>query len=301
MALQRESILTKMNTLPEVDELWDFSDPEGTESRFRAALESAEDESLAAEIQTQIARTYSLRRMFDDCHDVLDGVAAVLPRVANRVEVRYLLERGRAWNSAGDKSKAKGLFLSAFDAAKRSNDDHLTVDAAHMLAIVESGGAALEWNLLGFRIVEQSSQEKAKQWVGALSNNIAWTYHDMGEFETALTYFERGRDYRAIEKKEPGYRIAKWAVARCKRSMGFFQVALDEQKAIEREYFPEYVPGGENVDGYLAEEIGECLLALGLGEDSRPYFLSAANLLGQDPWLSANEPTRIERLRKLSV
>ncbi|HXH61231.1 MAG TPA: tetratricopeptide repeat protein, partial [Fimbriimonadaceae bacterium] len=213
-----------------------------------------------------------------------------------------LLERGRSWNSAGEKDKAKQVFLRAFDAGKRAGNDYLTVDAAHMIAIVEEPEQALEWNLLGFRILEDTKQEHARHWIGSLSNNIAWTYHDMGDYEAALDYFEKGRDFRAQERKEPGYRISLWAVARCKRSMGRVQEALDEQFAIRDNYYPSFDPGihdGAEVDGYLPEEIGECLLALGREEEAKPYFAAAHKLLSKDEWLVENEPERIERLKRL--
>ena len=49
----------------EIESFWEYSDPAGSEARFRAALENSQgDERL--EILTQVARTYSLRKRFDD-------------------------------------------------------------------------------------------------------------------------------------------------------------------------------------------------------------------------------------------
>jgi tetratricopeptide (TPR) repeat protein len=285
-----------MNTLSAIDDHWDFGDPAGTAERFEGLLGS-NDESYVADVKTQIARTQGLRGLFDEAHATLDEVSSVLPRVDLRVEVRYLLERGRVWNSSGARDKARDVFLAAFDAARRVGDDHLTIDAAHMLAIVSDPIGALEWNLLAFRILESSSQQRAKTWVGALSNNIAWTYHDTGEFGTALGYFEQGLEYRRSVGAEPALRIARWAVARCKRSMGRFEEALEEQMAILSEYFP----SGRDESGYVAEEIGECLLALGRGRDSRPYFANAHEILRGDQWLTRHELPRIERLRALAT
>lgn len=281
-----------MNTLPAIDDLWDYGDPAASAERFEEALKAGADESYRNEVLTQIARTQGLRGLFDEAHQTLDSVAEALPRVAPRVEVRYLLERGRVWNSSGDKARAREVFLHAFDAAKQGDDDYLTVDAAHMLGIVEEPGAALEWNLLGFRILDETRQERARPWIGPLSNNIAWTYHDMGEHSTALAYFERGLEFRREQGKEPGLRIARWAVARCKRSLGLLEEALAEQRAILAEYL--------DADGYVHEEIAECLLALGRGDEARAHFAKAFELLGSDEWLAKNESARLERLRSLS-
>jgi hypothetical protein len=68
----------------EIDGFWEYSDPAGSESRFRAALATASgDERL--ELMTQVARTYSLRKRFDEAHRLLDeieprlGSAGALP------------------------------------------------------------------------------------------------------------------------------------------------------------------------------------------------------------------------------
>ena len=52
-------------------------------------------------------------------------------------------------------------------------------------------------------------------------------------------------------------------------------------------------------DPYVDEELGECLLALGLSDDARPHFARAAERLTADAWMLANEHDRIARLREL--
>ncbi|MCH8979466.1 MAG: tetratricopeptide repeat protein [Armatimonadetes bacterium] len=296
-----------MITLPVIDDLWDFADPEGTEAKFREALDQVppEDEARRAELITQIARTYGLRGKFDEAHALLDEVAEMLPRTGDYVETRYLLERGRAFNSAGEKEKAKQLFLQAVETGKLAKEDYLTIDAMHMLGIVEEPEVATEWQKLGLRMVEETHSDKARQWTGSLTNNLGWTYHDKGEYETALAYFEQGLAYREKEDKEPALRIAKWTVARCKRSLGRTEEALQEQLAIIEEYFSDFDPTKEvagpfNDASYISEEIGECYLALGKSEESKPYFKAAHELLSKDEWLAKNEPDRIARLKKLS-
>ncbi len=288
----------------DIDELWDFSDPAASEVRFRAQLETS-DVSFKNEVLTQIARTYSLRRMFDEAHELLERIASELPQCDPRIEVRYLLERGRTWNSSGQKERARDVFHRAFDAARRVGCDHLTVDAAHMLGIVEEPKLALEWNLLALRIVEESCQENAKKWYGSLCNNIAWTYHDMGEYETALTHFVRASDYFSTIAKEPALRIGRWAVARCQRSLGLLEKALAEQLSLAKEYYPTFEPtnqvlGYEAIDGYIPEEIAECLYALGRVSESKAYFRAALERLSQDKWFLENEPNRIAGLRDRS-
>ncbi len=91
-------------------------------------------------------------------------------------------------------------------------------------------------------------------------------------------------------------RIARWCVARCLRSLGRVEEALAEQQALAAELEAE----GE-VDGYVDEELAECLLVLGRGDDARAHFSRAYTELSGDAGLQANEPERLERLRALGT
>src|SRR5688500_5671859 len=77
-------------------QLWNFSDPAASELRFRDALAGAQGD-LGLELETQIARTYSLRKRFADAHAALDAVEARLAGAGARPRLRYLLERGRSF------------------------------------------------------------------------------------------------------------------------------------------------------------------------------------------------------------
>jgi len=56
--------------------------------------------------------------------------------------VRYLLERGRTFNSAGEKDRARPLFVQAWEIAGAAGLEGLAVDAAHMVPIVVGGPRA---------------------------------------------------------------------------------------------------------------------------------------------------------------
>ena len=43
-------------------------------------------------------------------------------------------------------------------------------------------------------------------------------------------------------------------------------------------------------DGFVEEELGELLLALGRGDEAGPYFARAHEMLREDPWLAESEP-----------
>ena len=89
-------------------------------------------------------------------------------------------------------------------------------------------------------------------------------------------------------------RIAKWTVARTLRSMNRFEEALSHQRELEREF--EFTA---EEDGYVFEEIGECLLGLNRLDEARSYFATAYLLLSKDEWLAQKESERLQRLKQL--
>src|SRR5215207_4714581 len=89
--------------LEDFDKLWDYNDPAATERKFRELLPTAEgsaDSSSHAQLLTQIARAQGLQDRFEDAHATLDAVGKMLAADMKLARVRYLLERGRVFNSA---------------------------------------------------------------------------------------------------------------------------------------------------------------------------------------------------------
>jgi tetratricopeptide (TPR) repeat protein len=284
--------------LPDFDSQWDYSDPAGTESVFReilAATADRADASYRAQLLTQIARTQGLQRQFEAAHATLDDVEAMLVDDMPTAQVRHLLERGRVFNSAGDVARARPCFAEAWRLARRSELDGYAVDAAHMLGIVESGEESMRWNFQAMQLAENSDEPRARRWRGSLHNNIGWAYHEHGDYDGALTHFKRALVIRLQEGSKESIRIARWCVARCLRSLGRVEEALQIQRELEQE-----LAGLESSDGYVPEEIAECLFALGRAEEAKPYFAQAHERLRNDPWLAEREPERLRRLRDLA-
>src|SRR5206468_3280997 len=185
--------------------------------RALAAQAPAAQAAERALYQTQVARALGLQQRFDEAQAVLDTVeaaAAALPpgATATHVRARLAIERGRAWNSAGDFGRARPLFEQAVALADSAGLEGLAVDAAHMVAIA----ARIEM-------------------------------HDA-----------------------TGGHEARWAVARCLRSLGRIDEALAAQRALLAE--------DENTrqhDGYVYEEIGECLAAQHKEAEAQPWFAKA--------------------------
>jgi tetratricopeptide (TPR) repeat protein len=272
--------------MADFDALWDYANPAATEARFRAY---AAHGNQALELRTQIARALGLQQKFAEAHAELDAVDEVGSE-DRRVRIRSTLERGRLHNSSGNKATARGFFDAAFTLAQAAHEDDLAIDAAHMIAIA-SPGEAIDWNRRALALAAASSDPKARAWRGSLLNNLGWSYHDMKDYPMALAFFEDAIAFRKEQGKADEIRVAEWCFARTLRSLGRFEEALTIQERLEAE-------GTE--DGFVSEELGELLLALGRAEEARPKFARAHELLSQDPWLQRDERDRIDRLARLA-
>jgi tetratricopeptide (TPR) repeat protein len=297
---------TKHNSLdlPDFDLLWNFDNPGETEQKFREILPQAEssgDTSYLIQLLTQIARTEGLQMKFDDAHKTLDRAKELEPEKYAAAYIRYLLERGRAYNSSKVKDKAKELFLEAYNYGKnntsaKGNLDFYTIDAAHMMGIVEQGDESLKWNEIAIKLAEESTDERSKKWLGSLCNNTGWTYFDMGKYDKAMELFEKNVVWHTERNSEMPLIIAKWCVARTFRALNQVNEALNMQLDL----IDELKEKGLEQDGYVFEEIGECLYMKGKTEDAKPYFKQAYEILSKDIWLQENEKERLARLKQLS-
>jgi len=280
----------------DIDSFWEYGEPAASEERFRNAMALATgDERL--ELLTQIARTYSLRKRFDDAHHLLDEIELQLSDAGTRPHVRYLLERGRTYNSSGEKDKARSLFTQAWERASTFGLEGLAVDAAHMVAITHMGTPeAITWNQRGLSVARPSQDPKARALIPAMLNNTAWDLHDSGRFKEALPMFEEALAEWMTRQQPEQIRVAKWSVARCLRSLGRYSEALAIQTRMEAEHRE-----AGTVDGFVFEEMAENLAALARLEEAKPYFAKAFDELSKDDWLVQNEAARLANIKARSV
>jgi tetratricopeptide (TPR) repeat protein len=274
--------------MADLAELWDFDRPDVSEQRFRAALPAATG-SDALVLRTQLARALGLQRRFAEAAAELDAV----PDNGDPLVRTYReLERGRVLNSCGDPDAARPHFLAALAEAEAAGLDHLAADAAHMMAIVEPGEAQLPWAERALAIAGASTDPRARRWIGSVSHNLGWTLHGLGRHEEALAVWRRALAFREEQGDAGALHIAQWTVARGLRSLGRYEEAL----AIQRD-----LAARVDSDGYVPEELGELLLALGRPDEARPHFARAHALLSRDAWLVDNEPDRLARLAALGA
>jgi tetratricopeptide (TPR) repeat protein len=283
--------------MEDFDKFWNYNDPAATEIKFKEILAESPGKSLQyiLQLQTQIARTNSLRALFDEAHEILDAVEKQLPATPDISTVRYHLERGRTFNSSGKKAEARTQFELTEYTAKDLNEDNYYIDALHMLAIVAPHDEAIGIQEQALIKTEESNNEEAKGWLGPLYNNLGWSYFDAGEYEKALSVFLRSLQWREGKKTAPQIFIAKWCVGRALRALN----RNDDALTIQLGLFEESTTTGKP-DGYVHEELGELFL---LKNDTLKYpfhFEKAYELLSTDKYLLKNEAARLERIKQLA-
>lgn len=194
-----------------LDSLWGDFDPEPAAQRFRDAINDAEG-TVADELTTQLARVAGLMERFEQAHGLLNTIENNDPVVQQRI----LLERGRLHKSAGDAMTARPLFQQAVEL---DADPYLTVDALHMLAIVNPSNARY-WYNWGLRMAQESDDPRVQRWEGSLRNNWAWTLVENYLLEEALAEFFAAEEWFIEHGTAKQIHIARWSSAHILRRTG---------------------------------------------------------------------------------
>ena len=255
------TLLTAATAVMAIDlaPLWEFDKPDVSEQRLRAALESATgDDALV--LQTQIARTYGLRKDFSKARDILKSIAKEVQTAGSEARIRHALELGRTYASAThpaelqtveSKKLARASYESALAMAKAAHLDGLAIDTIHMLAFVDTAPTdQLKWGQEALAVAEASSQPEAKKWEASIRNNIGYAFHQLGQFDEALVQFKQALVLLDRGTNAESIRVANWMVAWTLRALGRMDEALEIQLRLERE-----CDAAKKPDRYVYEEL----------------------------------------------
>jgi len=281
----------------DLDSLWDYEHPGPTEKKFRELLPAALDSldiSYLAELLTQIARAEAIQKKFSEAQKTLDRVEKALPKADQRVSIRYALERGRVLSLSGKPREAQPRLREAFNLALMLKMDLHAIDAARMMAIAEPE-KALEWNMKALDLAEKSADARANKAKGLLYSSIGWNHFERKEYHEALFMFQKALQYTEQLGDPLKTRTAKWPVAKVLRVIEHTEEALDMQ----RKLFEEYQEEGKR-NGYVYEEIAECLLVIGQAQEAEGWFAAAYAELSKDPRI-ARDQNRLNRLKELGA
>jgi tetratricopeptide (TPR) repeat protein len=294
---EREAHIDGESVLEEIDSLWDYSDPSGSERIFQRVLHgpNANNAEFRAQVLTQIARCQILQRRMDDGHATLDQAGQILSDQTPIAHIRYRLERGRAWNDAGRLADATAAFIEAFQRAQTVNSDLLCVDAAHMLGVVPPHEVAVIWNQRAIAIAQRSADSRARQWIGTLFMNMGVNHQHLRQYLQAESAFVSALSAFEQIGNSPRIRLAKLCLSKNLRLSGELGKALSTSSKLLLEIQSENEP-----PGYAFEEIAECLLAMGRNEESASMFAQAYAALSAYSWFPPNENERLLRMKRLA-
>lgn len=232
----------------DLDTLWDFEDPSGSEQRFRKAAETAGGTDRLVAL-TQAARACGLAGRYDEGLALLDEIAGPGEGDAE-VEVRTRLERGRLLRSSGRPVEARPFFEAASRRAAEADLEALHIDALHMLAFDVPPEEAARLNLEALEVARAARSQAARDWDASLLNNLAMAYHDLGDLPRALATFEEALaacERIGVPRKT---QIARWMVGWTLRLLGRREEALAVQVALRAE-----LDDAGTHDPYVDEEL----------------------------------------------
>ena len=270
-----------------VFDLWDFGDPAASEERFRDAADGATNDEVEGLALTQLARAQGLQNKFDEARATLEIAKNLIGDGGTVAKAQYWLELGRIENSSGNAAAAMPHFANAMLLADALGEAYATLDAAHMLAIAAPLEEQPMYGESALEMLNASSDERAKRWVGPIVNNLGWAYMNLKQPAKALPCFRQSLEFRISQGTETPIRIARYALGCVLRAVGENDEALS--------VLHEALGMGGSV-GYIEEEIGECLCALGREEEARPFFAQAHTKLSSKTDLSESDPARLARL-----
>jgi tetratricopeptide (TPR) repeat protein len=283
--------------LPVINKLWNFGDVPATRAKFLELLPKAEasgNKSYYLELQTQIARTYSLQANFTEAHKILDKVEKELTGEFTLARVRYLLERGRTYNSANEQGKALPLFIEAVDSAEKIKAMNYAIDAIHMVAIAKSDpNEQVQWNLTGISLAKSDTNQKG--WLHAFYNNIGESYLRLKDYNNAWYFFHLLAELQKEQYGEADIYTIK-DEAKALTLMGEPARALTLMEDVSKK-----LDSNKEQNGWIENELAEALYALDRKVEALPHFQKAYDLLSKDDYCVKFEPERIEHLKKMSA
>jgi len=227
-----------------ISTLWDFNNPEISEERFRSALSTASGDNVLI-LQTQIARTYGIRRNFSQAQKILAGIEPQIQSANAEARVHYFLELGRTYSSgthppesqtAEVRELARSAYMRAAELAQNGKLDGLAIDALHMMTFVDTAPEEqVEWNRKAIALMKSSSQQDARKWAGSLHNNMGYALYLLERYEDALVEFELALSANEEDGNPQKIRVARWMIAWTLRALGRLNEAIEIQLRLEKE------------------------------------------------------------------
>lgn len=270
------------------------------------------DNSVYVQMLTQIGLMQAVQKKFEQAHARLDQAQGACRTDDYVGQVRLLLERGRVFQQASDIEQAQKYFHASYELSKLHDLDYHTINAAHMIAIVEPElSDKMRWNKLALDLTLQTKDTKAAQWLAPLYNNLGQNYFDAQQYEKSLYHYQQALQ---LFEKDDRYSSAncifsRWTIARCLRALGDVDKAFALQHELLStikilEHTKQYGMPEEMfflVRGWIYEELAEVYSLENNQFEMQKYARLALLDLEHNEMFKTTSSDRIERLHNLLI
>lgn len=269
---------------------------------YQQAFTAAKDEfnrPIEVEALSQMARMCLLLNRVDDGKLYLEEAKARANESDSMGWSRYLGVKGRFQWKANQLDFASETFQEMYDYCSRHELWSRAVDAAHMVAIVSvEPKEQIEWGRKGIAIAESRETEN---WLGPLWNNLAGTYFDLKQYDSALECYLTARDYHWRFSDERAKLVADYHVGMTYRLLSKYEDALRWLRPVLA--WAERLEDHDMI-GQSCEDLGEAEIALGnkshgltyLKRTREEYKIAGYEQSAPDIWQNIN--ARITQLEK---
>jgi len=263
--MSQDQEYTADSLLKQADEVFQSRDYAAAHDEYLQVAERARQEfnrSVETEALSQVARTSLLLGEKDAGRDWL---TKAFERATNDDPMgwsRYLGVRGRFEWQDGDIMAARKTFDEMYVYCNTNGLWGRSVDAAHMIAIVaespeEQIEEQIEWGKRGIEAAESGGVES---WLGPLWNNLAGTYYDLKQFDSALACYLKAREYHWRFSGEVAKLFADYHVGMTCRLLGKYDEADQWLRPVLA--WAERL-GDHSAIGQASEDLGEIEVARG--------------------------------------
>jgi tetratricopeptide (TPR) repeat protein len=288
-----------------VDQYLAEADSAFSEDRYLASRKSYEralteaktlnDNSGGTEALAMIARTYLIMNEPDSAFTWLQQAGKIADDHEPRGWSRYQAVRGRYLWQKNQLDEATQLFKDLYDYCVKNDLADRAVDAAHMVAITGSQQEQVEWGKKG---IAQAEAGHIDRWLGPLWNNLGATYEDMKQYDSALTAYQKAREYHYRYGTERNKVIADYAVGHILVKLGRFDEAGKWLKPVltqcEKAQDHEFV-------GLTCRDLGDVGYASGNYDEALELYVRAKALLEEvnmDKWDSKGFQDLLDRIEE---
>lgn len=207
--------------LERADSVFQSRDYQAALQEYMTAFQQAEAEfnrPIEVEALAQIARMHLILDKKEEGRQWLEKAQGLAAESEPMGWSRLLGVRGRFEWKDNDLAAAKKTFYDMYVFCNTNGLFSRAVDAAHMIAIVaQSPEEQMEWGRRGIEAAEAGGVER---WLGPLWNNLAGTYYDMKEYDSALACYLKAREYHWHYSDETAKLFADYHVGMTYRLVG---------------------------------------------------------------------------------